>query len=115
MRLAANAASVIPHSQMVPALNEMFDSATAYDYSEYQRVPESIVWMLLILSFVSAFFMGYSSAEKGRLDWYVAFGFCFLSVMVIFITLDLDRPRRGMIQIDVSHKALLSLMDNFSN
>lgn len=115
MRLSINAPSIIPSNQMIPSLNEMFDSATTNDYSELMRVPESIVVMLFVLSFVSAFFMGYSSAEKGKLDWYVAFGFCFLSVLVIFITLDLDRPRRGLIQLDTSHQAIISLMDGLQD
>lgn len=111
MKLSVNPPSIIPSNQMIPALNEMFDSATSNDYSELMRVPESIVIMLFMLSFVSAFLMGYTSAEKGKLDWYVAFGFCFLSVLVLFITLDLDRPRRGVIQLETSHKAITSLMD----
>lgn len=113
MKLSVNAPSIIPSNQMIPALNEMFDSATANDYSELMKVPQSIVTMLFILSFVSAFFMGYLSGEKGKIDWYIAAGFCFLSAIVIYITLDLDRPRRGLIQLDVSHKAIFSQIEQF--
>ena len=113
MRLSVNAPSVVPANLMTPALNDMFDSATANDYSELMRVPESIVIMLFLLSFVSAFFVGYISAEKGKLDRYVAFGFCFLSALVIFITLDLDRPRRGLIKLNTSHEAITSLREQF--
>ncbi|MHA3787532.1 bestrophin-like domain [Flavobacterium hauense] len=113
MTLSVNAPSIIPSNQMIPALNEMFDSATSNDYSELMKVPQSIVTMLFILSFVSAFFMGYISGEKGKIDWYIAMGFCFLSAMVIYITLDLDRPRRGLIQLDVSHNAIFSQIDQF--
>jgi hypothetical protein len=113
MRLSANAPSIIPSGQMIPALNQMFDQADARDYGELLRVPQSIVIMLFILSFVSAYFVGYMSAEKGKLDWSVAFGFCFLSAMVMFITLDLDRPRRGIIQTDASRQAIISLNAQF--
>lgn len=113
MQLSINAPSIIPSNQMIPALNDMFDSATSNDYSELMTVPQSIVFMLFILSFVSSFFVGYIWGEKGKLDWYVTTGFCFLSALVIFITLDLDRPRRGLIKLDTSHNAIFSQIDQF--
>lgn len=113
MELSINPPSIIPSNQMIPALNDMFDSATSNDYSELMKVPQSIVIMLFILSFVSAFFVGYISGEKGKIDWFVTAGFCFLSALVIYITLDLDRPRRGLIQLDTSHNAIFSQMEQF--
>lgn len=99
--------------QMIIALNEMFDSATTNTYSEAMRVPQSIVLMLFILSVIAAFFVGYISVGKGRFDWLIGTGFCLLSSLVIFITLDLDRPRSGLIQLDTSHEAIISLMQQF--
>ena len=98
---------------MMPALNEMFDSATTNSYSELMRVPESIVIMLFVLLLITAFFIGYISEGKGRFDWFTGAGFCLLSALVLFITLDLDRPRRGLIQLNTSHQAIISLMDQF--
>jgi hypothetical protein len=105
--------SVIISGQMMPALNEMFDSATTNTYSERMHVPESIVMMLFAFSLIAAFFIGYISVGKGRFDWFTGIGFCLLSALVLFITLDLDRPRRGLIQLDTSHQAIISLMDQF--
>jgi hypothetical protein len=110
MRLSFNASSVVPASLMAPALNDMFDSAIATNYTELQRVPEMIVIMLFILAIVSAFFVGYISADGRKLDRYVVTGFCFLSSMVMYITLDLDRPRSGLITLDVSKTAITSQM-----
>lgn len=100
-------------AQMIVALNEMFDSATNNTYSEAMRVPQSIVLMLFILSVIVSFFVGYISVGKGRFDWLIGTGFCLLSSLVIFITLDLDRPRSGLIQLDTSHEAIISLMRQF--
>lgn len=105
--------NVVISGQMIPALNEMFDSATTNTFSERMRVPQSIVAMLFLLSMISAFFVGYLSVGKGRFDWLIGTGFCLLSALVIFITLDLDRPRRGLIQLDTSHDAIISLMQQF--
>lgn len=102
--------SVIISGQMVPGLNHMFDSATVTRNSELMRVPQSIVIMLFALSLIAAFFVGYISIGKGRLDWFTSVGFCFLTSLVIFITLDLDRPRRGLIQMEGSWQSIISLM-----
>jgi len=99
--------------QMVPALNNMFDSANSNTYSELMHVPSSIVMMLFLLALVAAFFVGYVSVGKGRFDWFIGVGFCLLISVVVYITLDLDRPRRGLIQLDTSHEAILELMDLF--
>lgn len=109
-RLSVNAPSIIPSNQMIPALNQMFDSATSNDYAELMKVPQSIVVMLFILSIISSLLIGYTSSGKGKLDWHIIVGFCLLSSIVIYITLDLDRPRRGLIQLDTSHKAIFSQM-----
>ena len=100
---------------MITALNAMFESASTNEYTELLRVPQSIVAMLFVLSLVSSFFVGYLSVTKGKFDWFSGIGFCFLSALVIFITLDLDQPRRGLIQHETSHQAIISLMDEFKN
>jgi len=99
--------------QMIPALNAMLDISTTRLMAELARVPDSIVSMLLVLSLANAFYLGYSSAGKGNLDWFVAVGFCILTSVVIYITLDLDRPRRGFIQLTTSHQAMLELRKLF--
>jgi hypothetical protein len=100
---------LIASQQMIPALSEMQNMVTTRLIGEISRVPDSIIWMLFLLSLASAFYLGYSSASKGSMDWMVAVGFCVLTSFVIFITLDLDRPRRGLIQLDTPHKAMLEL------
>jgi cbb3-type cytochrome oxidase subunit 3 len=105
--------SVVISGQMIPALNDMFDDATTNTYNELMRVPDSIVIMLFILMLICAFFIGYISEGKGRFDWYTGIGFCLLCALVLFITLDLDRPRRGLIQLDTSRQSIILLMDQF--
>lgn len=105
--------NVVISGQMLPGLNEMFDSAEATRNSELVRVPQSVILMLFLLSLIAAFFVGYLSIGKGRFDWLTGTGFCLLSVLVIFITLDLDRPRRGAINMEASWYSITSLMSMF--
>lgn len=109
MTVARNEPDFIRSNQMIPALNEMFDSATVRNIREKARVPDSIVIMLFVLSVASAFYAGYISVGKGKMDWFIIVGFCLLTSVVIYITLDLDRPRRGFIKLDGSEQAMLDL------
>ncbi|WP_276133466.1 hypothetical protein [Polluticoccus soli] len=107
--------SILISGQMLPWLTDMFDAAEFTRNSEIIRVPQSVVIMLFSLSLIGAFFLGYLSVGKGRFDWVTGIGFCVLSSIVIFITLDLDRPRRGLIDMDASWYAIISQMSNFEN
>ena len=48
----------------------------------------------------ACFFIGYNSGLEMKISKKFILGFCFLICVVIFITLDLDRPRRGLIKLD---------------
>lgn len=110
---AKNANSVFPSNLMIPSMNEMFDSANSNDVGEKFRVPDPIVAMLFSLCLVCALFIGYYSSFSGRSDYMIILGFCVLSALVIYITLDLDRPRAGLIRHQVSHEAIMDLKSMF--
>jgi hypothetical protein len=95
---------------MIPALNDMFDNATICNTREKARVPDPMVILLMTLSIASAFYAGYISVGKGKLDWFIIVGFCLLTSLVIYITLDLDRPRRGLINLDATHQTMLDVL-----
>lgn len=87
----------LPSNMMVPALNDMFDAATKANAAYNSNVPEPIVYLLLFFSIIISFYIGYSSGFKKKIDRFYILGFCLLTSVVIYITLDLDRPRRGSI------------------
>lgn len=89
----------LPSNLMLPALNSMFDSASNANAAYNSNVPESIVYLLLFFSVVISFYIGYSSGFKKKIDKFYILGFCLLTSIVIYITLDLDRPRRGSINM----------------
>ena len=90
----------IQSNMMLPALNEMFDSASKSNMVLISKVPETIVYLLLAFSVIISFFIGYNSGLEKKINTKFITGFCFLICIVIFITLDLDRPRRGLIKLD---------------
>lgn len=99
--------------QMIPALNTMIDVTTSRLSGEKAKVPKSIMIMLFCLSFITAFYGGYSDGRNGRIDWLVQIGFCLLVSLVVLFTLDLDRPRRGFVNLDVPNQTIIDLRKNF--
>jgi hypothetical protein len=112
-RLAADPANATSTRLMIPALNDMIDITTTRISGEKAKVPESIVYMLFFLACITAFFAGYAKGYKGRIDWMVEIGFCVLVALVVLFTLDLDRPRRGFVNLDATNQTIIDLRKNF--
>jgi hypothetical protein len=110
---AKNKDFFIQSNMMLPALNDMFDSAEATNASFRSSVPDSIVYLLLVFSVVVSFYIGYSCGFKKVLEPAFVVGFCLLTCFVILITIDLDRPRRGTIDMQDEIYLLESLKSNF--
>ena len=103
---SANKDMYLQSMQMVPALNSMFDIATSRNISGMESVPNSIVFFLLAISLISIFYIGYLSTEENYLNKTIVIGFCLLVALVIYITLDLDNPQKGLINLDISYRAM---------
>jgi hypothetical protein len=96
--------------QMIPALNDMMDIVTTRDSDRNAHVPESIYWLLFLLTLTGSFIMGYGS--KGlHFNWVISCGFALMTAMTIYLILDLDRPRRGIINMDKTHEKIVELKD----
>ncbi|QBN19221.1 hypothetical protein [Flavobacterium nackdongense] len=102
----------IQSNMMLPALNQMLDSAAKSNMVLNSKVPETIVYLSLIFSVIISFFMGYNSGLEKKINRKYIFGFCFLICVVIYITLDLDRPRRGLIKLDTELALMQQLNQN---
>ena len=110
---AVNATSLFPAHLMIPALNDMIDSANTTNYGEKSRIPDLIVILLFTFSLVCAFFLGYYLKTRGLFDSTITVGFCLLSALVIYTTLDLDKPREGLIRQQISLQALTDVLQQF--
>ncbi len=104
-------ANLLASNQMLLALTEMFEHSNAQFRAEYNRTPEPILTMLLILSVSTAFVAGHTSVGKGLFDWWMAIGFCLLTSVVIYFIIDLDKPRRGLITLEHNVRAIIDLRD----
>jgi hypothetical protein len=68
----------------------------AYD----EILPWSIVLLLFLSSIVPSFLMGMKQGETHKLHYSGTLSFIVLVSLVIFVTLDLNQPRRGLIRVN---------------
>ena len=108
--LSQDKENVLRSQEMVPALNAMSDIVTTRDAHRSAHVPESILWMLFMLTLVGSFVMGYGTAGN-RYNWIIVSGFALMTVMTIYLILDLDRPRRGIINMDETQQRIIALKE----
>lgn len=98
-------------AQMIPALNAMFDIVSTRNAAGVAKVPELIMYLLFMLCGVSAIMMGYSVGRKP--DWIIMACFAATIVMTIYLIIDLDRPRRGVITLNNTNMEIMKLESMF--
>jgi hypothetical protein len=95
--------------QMTSALNEMFDAAGRRFAAERTRVPDVIVVLLFVLCVAASFLYAYVGQRSDKFESATAVCFVLVTVAVVFVTIELDRPRRGLINVRASEESLVEL------
>ena len=98
--------------QMIPAVNAMIDALTTREEARKEHVPSSILCLLLILCLTGSFIVGYAGKSQ-KADWIVLLSYSLMTVMTIYLILDLDQPRYGMINLNSAHQNIYDLMNSF--
>ncbi len=110
--LSHNLDNRVMSDQMIPALNAMIDIVTTRDASRLAKVPPVILTVLLTLSLISSFLIGYGLKGK-RASKILVLGFASMTTISLYLILDLDRPRRGIINLDAAEKRIVDLRTMF--
>jgi Na+/H+-dicarboxylate symporter len=91
----------------IQALNEMIDAYGSRDAALNRHVPEAVLLLLLGTFVLTAALVGYSSGLVGHRVSLATYVLVVLIVLLVFLIVDLDRPRRGL--IEVSQQSLIDL------
>lgn len=91
---------------MVAALNEMFDIANTRLVALQEHPPTIIFVMIGLLSLISALFAGYGMAGSKQRSWLHMVGFSVVLSLTVYVILDLEYPRIGLIRIDSADQIL---------
>ena len=98
--------------QMVPALNAMIDIVTTREAGRRAVFPRLILNILLLLTLISSFLTGYSSKSPERKKVLI-FAFALMTTLTLYLVIELDRPRQGLINLSKSEEQMVKLRSNF--
>jgi hypothetical protein len=82
---------------IVPAANQMFDMATARDVALENRLPVTLLLLLLFFPFASLMLIGYVSGRAVGVHLMASTELILLLTLVLLLISDLNRPRAGTI------------------
>jgi len=96
-------------SNLLQALNQMIDITTTRGVAQDTHPPLVIYLMLVALTLVSALFIGYDMAGTARRNWLYSLGYALVMVCVLYVILDFEYPRIGLIRVDYFDQIMLDL------
>ena len=92
---------------LLPALNEMFDTAEMRRRVSTYHPPFVIFGMLAAFALVGAMFAGYEMSKGRALSLPHALGFVLVLASTVYVIVDIEYPRLGFIRIDAADQAMI--------
>jgi len=96
---------------LLPALNDMIDITTTRAIAAMTHTPPVILGALALLALFCSLLAGYGLA--GGKPFSMAFhmiGFALVLTLTIYVILDLDHPRAGLIRVEFADQALMDVL-----
>ena len=94
---------------LLPALNEMIDITTTRAMAAQMHPHPAIYGMLVGLALASALLAGYAMAGGKSRSWLHIIGFPAVMAVAVYLIIDLEFPRLGLVRIDAFDQALVEL------
>ena len=94
---------------LLPALNEMIDITTTRAIATQNHPPLVVFLLLGALSLVGALLVGYDTSPNKDRSWLHMVVFAAIISLAVFVIVDLEFPRLGLIRIDAADQALIEL------
>lgn len=95
---------------LLPALNSMFDITTVRTAATEDHPPKIIFVMLGLIALASSMMAGFEMAGAKRRSWLHVVGYAVILSMAVYVILDLEYPRLGLIRVDASDHFLVDVV-----
>jgi hypothetical protein len=102
-------ASVPATMLALPALNDMIDITTTRETATRNHPPPVIYLLLAGLSLVGSLLVGYGMSENKRQSWLHTVAFAIVLSLTVYVIVDVEFPRAGLIRVDAADQLLLDL------
>jgi hypothetical protein len=105
---AKKAGEVPPYTVLLPALNDMIDITTTRAEARRMHPPVAVFVMLGVLALLGSLFAGYGMAPAPRSRVHTL-GFAAVLAMALFVIVDFEFPRFGLIRVDAADSVLVDV------
>lgn len=108
---ACQASGSVPATTLLlSALNEMFDMATLRTMTSRVMHPPVVIFiMLFALALLSSLLAGYSMGNSRDSNRFHVIGFAAIIAVTVYVILDIEYPRAGMIRVNAVDQVLIEL------
>lgn len=108
---ASRSAEAAPQAPMLllPALNDMIDITTTRATATQNHPPIIVYGLLVALGLIGALLVGYSMSENKGRSWLHVMAFSAIMSLTVYVIIDLEYPRMGLIRVDSADQVLLDL------
>jgi len=105
-----NPGEKLKFQQMIPALSNMLNSIIERDESRKAGVPPLILWTLLVLVLITAFFLGSTLFGKKKFTLLVI-GYSLILALTLNLIIELNTPRSGFINLNSTQQKMNDLIE----
>lgn len=106
-RAAKQDAGPVTSGLFIQSLNELIDAYGTRNAALERHVPEIVLFLMFVTIVMTTATLGYASGIAGHRVTLAAFALVVLIALVVYLIIDLDRPRRGLIH--VNQESMLNL------
>lgn len=98
---------------MTPALNDMIDITGTRAMATANHPPGIVFVLLVMLSLIAAMLVGYATSPNKDRSWLHQVTFALVTSMAIYVILDIEYPRLGLIRVDDADQAIVDLVKSW--
>ncbi len=99
---------------VLSALNNMIDMTTTRTVALESHPPAIIFVMLGALVLTCALLAGHAMAAAGRRHWLHSITFAVMMTIIIYVILDIEYPRMGLISVESVDRVLIELRQSMN-
>jgi hypothetical protein len=113
----AVAATLLPKSHpdagklLLPALNNMIDITTTRTMALQIHPPRIIYALLFGLGLICSLLAGYRMSSGQYRSWLHIAGFTVMTVIIVYVILDAEYPRAGLIRLETAEQLMVEVRD----
>jgi len=89
----------------------MIDVTTTRTVALDINIPKLIVALLFSVALLSALVAGFAMAKSVR-SWFHMIVYALVITVTVYVVIDLDHPRSGLIRVDAADNAMAALRDS---